>query len=253
MAELLFLNGLLLSRLIYIFNDEHLSRNAQRILGIAQAGLCLLIFTAGWPSLLLALLTILALLASERWLSEDWLNESRFTSLMIIMITSAFLGDKLSLAPWSETICSRLSGLFPGTVANSDDLLQPVLWFTLGFLLVANEANLLIRSLFHRFDLAPKVDAKNNDKSQTDKPDEQEYNAGRIIGILERWLIYSVLMVSQNYNVIALIMAAKGFARFRQMEERAFAEYVLIGTLSSMLITILIARIIHSLSGSLPT
>jgi hypothetical protein len=34
------------------------------------------------------------------------------------------------------------------------------------------------------------------------------------------------------------------------MEERVFAEYVLIGTLSSMLLTILVAQIIGSLSGS---
>lgn len=53
-----------------------------------------------------------------------------------------------------------------------------------------------------------------------------------------------------NCCVIALIIAAKGFARFRQMEERAFAEYVLIGTLSSMLLTILVAQIIGGLSGS---
>ena len=62
--------------------------------------------------------------------------------------------------------------------------------------------------------------------------------------------MYSVLLVSQNFNVIALIIAAKGFARFRQMEERAFAEYVLIGTLASMLLTILVAQIIGGLSGS---
>ncbi len=77
----------------------------------------------------------------------------------------------------------------------------------------------------------------------------QEYNAGRIIGILERWLMYSVLVVSQNINVVALLIAAKGFARFRQMDERAFAEYVLIGTLASTLLTVLVAQTIGGLSG----
>ncbi|TGG96050.1 hypothetical protein E4656_01745 [Natronospirillum operosum] len=71
--------------------------------------------------------------------------------------------------------------------------------------------------------------------------DADEYKAGRVIGILERWIIYLVLVVSQNYNIIALIIAAKGFARFRQMDERPFAEYVLIGTLLSTLLTILVA------------
>ncbi|MES9991813.1 MAG: hypothetical protein ABW098_07660 [Candidatus Thiodiazotropha sp.] len=105
----------------------------------------------------------------------------------------------------------------------------------------------MIRSIFHRFGLAPQVKSEGAEKPNTPQLDEQEYNAGRVIGILERWLIYSVLLVSQNFNVIALVIAAKGFARFREMEERAFAEYVLIGTLSSMLLTILVAQIVASL------
>ncbi|MEX2365403.1 MAG: hypothetical protein WD601_02270 [Pseudohongiellaceae bacterium] len=64
--------------------------------------------------------------------------------------------------------------------------------------------------------------------------DDRENNAGRVIGMLERWLIYLVLVVAQTFNVIALILAAKGIARFQQLEEREFAEYVLIGTLASM-------------------
>jgi len=71
--------------------------------------------------------------------------------------------------------------------------------------------------------------------------DEREYNAGRVIGILERWLIYSVLVVSNEYAVIALIIAAKGFTRFRQLDQREFAEYVLVGTLASTLFTIWVA------------
>lgn len=72
--------------------------------------------------------------------------------------------------------------------------------------------------------------------------DERAYNAGRVIGILERWLMYSVLVVSDEYAVNALVVAAKGFARFRQLDQREFAEYVLIGTLASTLLTIWVAR-----------
>ena len=51
-------------------------------------------------------------------------------------------------------------------------------------------------------------------------------------------------LVQQNYNVIALILAAKGIARFRQLEEREFEEYVLIGTLASILLTVMIGQAI---------
>ncbi|MBK81962.1 MAG: hypothetical protein CMQ43_13725 [Gammaproteobacteria bacterium] len=65
------------------------------------------------------------------------------------------------------------------------------------------------------------------------------------MGILERWLMYSVLVVSDEYAVIAVVVAAKGFARFRQLDQREFAEYVLIGTLASTLFTIWVARAIR--------
>ena len=253
MDELLFLNCLLLSRLVFIFNDSHLPGRAITLLVSVQAALCLLLFTLGWPAVILAVLVLLVHLATEYWSNENWLNESRILSLLVILVATAALRDQLILAPWLQAVLTKLMSLFGSASANIDDFLSPALWFLLGFLLVANETNLLIRSLFHRFNLEPRVCTDHDKNKSNDQLDDEEYNAGRVIGILERWLMYSVLLVSQNFNVIALVIAAKGFARFRQMEERAFAEYVLIGTLSSMLLTILVAQIIGSLSGSLVT
>lgn len=249
MDVLLFLNGLLLSRLVYIFQDRPLRTPGLILLGVIQAMLCFIVFSSGWAALSLAILVVLVLLLSERWLPDNWMNETRFLGFVMVLLAGVVLRDNLSLAPWTETVLLQsiaTLGFADGTV----DSLGPGLWFLFGFLLVANETNLLIRSLFHRFHLEPRTPAANSaGTDQRGQIDQQEYNAGRVIGILERWLIYSVLMVSQNFNVIALIMAAKGFARFRQMEERAFAEYVLIGTLGSILLTVLIAQIISGLSG----
>lgn len=249
MDVLLFLNGLLLSRLVYIFQDPPLRTPGLIVLGVIQIMLCVIVFGFGWAALSLALLAVLVLLFSERWLPDNWMNETRFLGLVMVLLACVVLRDNLSLAPWTETaILQSMAtlGFADGTVAS----LEPGLWFVFGFLMVANETNLLIRSLFHRFHLEPRTPADNSvGTARSGTIDQQEYNAGRVIGILERWLIYSVLMVSQNFNVIALIMAAKGFARFRQMEERAFAEYVLIGTLSSILLTVLIAQIISGVSS----
>jgi hypothetical protein len=70
--------------------------------------------------------------------------------------------------------------------------------------------------------------------------DKREYNAGRVIGILERVLIYYLVMNAQ-FAAIGLILAAKGFTRFRELEKREFAEYVLIGTLLSTLLAMVTA------------
>ena len=235
MDVLLFLNAVLCSRLVYLFNDTRLPGRTLVIVSLIQVVLCFLVFTAGSLPALLAVLLVSVLLVAERWLPEDWLNESRFSALLIILIALVALQDNLALTPWLEGMLRQLPLAVPGVGTETDASLDNGLWFLTGFLLVANEANLLIRSLFHRFHLEPRVEADGATGTPGGQLDRQEYNAGRIIASPERWLMYSVLVVSQNIDVVASLIAAKAFARFRQMDERAFAEYVLIGTPASTL------------------
>lgn len=66
--------------------------------------------------------------------------------------------------------------------------------------------------------------------------------AGTAIGCLERFLTLTLVLVGQ-YEAIALILAAKSIARFQELKKREFAEYYLIGTLSSMLFAMLVGII----------
>ncbi len=68
-------------------------------------------------------------------------------------------------------------------------------------------------------------------------PSLQVIGTGRIIGILERTLIFALFLMNQ-VPAIAWIIAAKSLARFRNLNEKGFAEYYLIGTLMSVLIAI---------------
>ena len=74
------------------------------------------------------------------------------------------------------------------------------------------------------------------------KPEDQidlvEFNRGRIIGLLERFIVL-LLMAVQAYQAIAFLMAAKGLIRSKDLETRDFAEYFLIGTLASMALALL--------------
>ena len=56
---------------------------------------------------------------------------------------------------------------------------------------------------------------------------------GATIGVLERLLIV-VLVLTGAEVAIGLVIAAKTLARFRQLDDRAFAEYYLLGTLASV-------------------
>jgi hypothetical protein len=52
------------------------------------------------------------------------------------------------------------------------------------------------------------------------------------IGLLERVLIYGFILQGQ-YGAIGFVTAAKAFTRFKALDDRSFAEYVLVGTLLS--------------------
>ncbi len=58
---------------------------------------------------------------------------------------------------------------------------------------------------------------------------------GEAVGILERLLIV-VLILGAADLAIGLVVAAKTLARFKQLEDREFAEYYLLGTLASVTI-----------------
>lgn len=65
------------------------------------------------------------------------------------------------------------------------------------------------------------------------------HSAGRWIGALER-LILAVGIVAQSWEILAAVIALKTVARFKDMDERAFAEYFLVGSLFSIFWTMLI-------------
>lgn len=70
-------------------------------------------------------------------------------------------------------------------------------------------------------------------------PERGLKRAGAIIGVLERLLVLTLVLLGQ-YAAIALIFAAKSIARFEELKDREFAEYYLIGTLSSILFAMLV-------------
>ncbi|WP_233414513.1 hypothetical protein [Thermaerobacillus caldiproteolyticus] len=62
---------------------------------------------------------------------------------------------------------------------------------------------------------------------------------GQIIGLLERTLIVILMMIHLPQG-LAFLAALKTLTRFKQFEHKQFAEYYLIGTLSSSMIGILL-------------
>lgn len=75
-------------------------------------------------------------------------------------------------------------------------------------------------------------------------PEEDEAGGvpggGRLIGILERTLVL-VLLLNQQWAAMAILVTAKSIARFEELKVRRFAEYYLVGTLTSLLVALGVA------------
>jgi uncharacterized protein DUF3307 len=99
-------------------------------------------------------------------------------------------------------------------------------------------AAFLIGRLLHgKEPLKPGADALNT----------QTVRLGGLIGVLERSLLI-LLLTSGEWAAAGFVLAAKSIARFKDLEERAFSEYYLVGTLASFLIAVLTVLALRGLA-----
>jgi hypothetical protein len=73
---------------------------------------------------------------------------------------------------------------------------------------------------------------------------------GEAIGIIERLLIVTFVLVGAE-AAIGLVVAAKTLARFKQLDDRDFAEYYLLGTLASVAVAAISAFVAVAALGTL--
>ncbi|WGK64622.1 DUF3307 domain-containing protein [Croceiramulus getboli] len=92
------------------------------------------------------------------------------------------------------------------------------------FLLCSKPSNIIIKEIFYTASVSF-VDQR------TDLP-----NAGRLIGIIERWLVLLFVIIGQ-FSAVGFLIAAKSILRFKD-GDLLKTEYVLIGTMLSFGIAI---------------
>jgi hypothetical protein len=101
-----------------------------------------------------------------------------------------------------------------------------------GYLYVAGRGVVLIRSVLELPSLQMRRDEDRNAGAI-------EVARGRAVGALERALTLTLVLLGE-YSAVGWIIAAKSLARFKQLEDREFAEYFLVGTLASFLLAVLV-------------
>jgi hypothetical protein len=247
MEYLFFLNVLMLSRLAYLLKDGPIGATMAWCMCLVPLATLFVAYQFSWWLLVLAALLLIAtalnVLAEKKQLPLPGVRCLTFFSLALL--SSFIFARPLVFAPGFSHALQQLADQSSWTAGIAPAQWMSINAITCGALLLTNEINLLIRYGFYRLNLEPKQARTKEDEDE--QTDQTEYNAGRIIGILERYLMYSFILGTQNYNAIGFIVAAKGIARFKQMEQRHFAEYVLTGTLASTMGAVAIAALIGHL------
>ena len=85
-------------------------------------------------------------------------------------------------------------------------------------------------------------------KYEKDIQDNGLKSAGMIIGMIERIIILTFVLVNE-YTAITIIFAAKSIARFNELKIREIAEYYLIGTLLSISFAMFIGIVTRLIMG----
>jgi hypothetical protein len=131
-----------------------------------------------------------------------------------------------------------LSGFIYSSNAAMAENLLGVQLLLFGILMVMNEMNTILRYLMKMLNIALIGE-------RMDSISDQQYNTGRVIGILERIFIFIFTLAGQ-FAAIGFILTAKGVVRYQEFEDRTFAEYVLIGTLLSALLAMGVAFLLRT-------
>lgn len=149
----------------------------------------------------------------------------RESAAVLVLDQAAHLGA--IVAAWLVLIASTGA---PIPVVPTSWLLP---WVTASVVVAAFAANATGGSVLVRMVLGPL------DRGATGRGDSGHAGAGRLIGILERTLTL-ILILAGEWAAMALLATAKSVARFDDLKDREFAEYYLVGTLTSLLVAILI-------------
>jgi len=236
-------NLILLFRFLVFFLDDRLSGREACAAALALPAMLFLFFH---PSLTLGALQVgLVVTVLLSWMGDR--RDQRIPiRLWILLIQFVIVGVasspsfglefrpqiRTSLDTWPEffTPFTFMAGL-----ANAKAQA-----YVMGLLVCIQEANLFVRWIIESLELKP---APATSDSASDgvagagetSASSREYNRGRVIGALERIAVY-VLVLNGQYEALGLVLAAKGLARFQNLDNRDFAEYFLIGTFLSVVL-----------------
>jgi len=236
------LNLILFSRLRFTLRDKPLSDTGDfvRLTIFPLLIIPFLSVTAGWVVLIIYLL-LRPIINRLFEFSSTNLNRNRMDALFVDILAVGILASPLfALQPasWMSGFEQSLLHLFHPEGSEGTVNWQVSFAILFGFLMILNEINLLIRYILEKLQLAPISEL------QQQQIDEKQFRTGRVIGFLERIFVFLFILMGQ-YTAIGFVLAAKGVVRYPEFGNRNFADYILLGTLLSVLMAMGVAFVVR--------
>jgi hypothetical protein len=161
------------------------------------------------------------LLTGARWAKPPWdfnaFSLDQIAHLGFIGVAACLFPNAFAHGEWSWRLADGASMLLAGYVLFA------------GFVAATRMGEFGIGKFLDRFDLGAL-----ETKAAADGPirDAGLNNGGAWIGLLERAVIFALILINQ-FAAIGFLLAAKSVLRFQYANERSQSEYVIIGTLLS--------------------
>ncbi len=234
------LNMVLITRAPWVFDDEEV-RLSTLTIGCAVQLSSLLFLQFGVAILSLAVGIIFVNLLT--WLLERRTGDQaarlggRLIGLVCWFVILGFLCSDLlevSFGSWTIKLAHTTRALSRAFILVEEVHLLTISAVSAGVIIAVIEAHTAVRFLFQILNVKPmKTEVVGSETTRT--VDQVEYNRGRVIGALERLMTFFFVM-NGAYGALGFLIAAKGMTRFKQLDDREFAEYFLIGTFLSIIL-----------------
>lgn len=230
LKELLLLQFIAHLCLDYFFQTDKLAKQKNTI-GFKSPFLywhALACFTLSWLfSLQVGFALAAAIIAITHFLVDGFkhhLNNSKYLGRYAFFIDQAV---HLIILTVVVILFDKWYGINPSIEAS---LNFKYLLIITGYLVCLKPANIFIKEVFQATEIQV-------------SSDNEMPNAGKVIGVLERILTLTFIIVSQ-YSAVGFLIAAKSILRYRN-DETLKTEYVLIGTMLSFGIAVVTGIIIN--------
>ncbi len=183
--------------------------------------------------LLVVTVAVVLIIRYTRWLG---MPSSVLHFIAVQLVAAAHIAVLIYFFKDTSSVWGRVWWTGPGEQLFPPKIVFLALWYFIGFIWMVWGGTAFVRAV-----LAPFSSNRSGGISG------EELQRGKVIGNLERLLIY--LLIQMNMlGLITLTVGLKAVARFKKLEEKDFAEYFLIGTLSSLLFAVSLALVIKHLA-----